>query len=81
MIIGQELILFLETTFMEQQKKMVIHQIHFIHGGGLLRLLRMVAIMCAMLMAMILVRAVAALLAIAAGFRCLPVFHCSVADV
>ena len=66
---------------MEQQKKMVIHQIHFIHGGGLLRLLRMVAIMCAMLMAMILVRAVAALLAIAAGFRCLPVFHCSVADV
>ena len=69
---------------MEQQITVEIKPIiHFIiiHGGGLLRLLRMVAIMCAMLMAMILVRAVAALLAIAAGFRCLPVFHCSVADV
>ena len=77
-------ILFLETTFMEQQITLEIKPIiHFImiHGGGLLRLLLMLAVSCAMLMAVVLIWTIATLLTFTLGSRCSPVLRCSVAVV
>ena len=82
MNIGQELIQFMEMTSMEQLIKMDIQvQIinsTIIHGGGLLRLLLVTALMCAMFLAKVLIWAMTALIAIKVGFRCLPVLRCSV---
>ena len=71
-------ILFLETTFMDQQIKIVIHQIHFIQTGGLLRLLLIIAATCAVFMATILAWPATPLMTIPIGSLCLLAFRCSV---
>ena len=70
----------LEMIYMEQHIKMETHHqvIHFIHGGGSLRLLLILAIACALLMAPILICTITTLITVATGFRCLPVLRCSV---
>ena len=70
---------------MEQRTQTAVRIIQLIHflvvTGGSLRLLLIVAVTCAMLMAAILVWAVTTLMTLAVGSRCLPVLRCSVAVV
>ena len=70
---------------MEQRTQTAVQIIPLIHflivTGGSLRLLLVVAMMCAVLLAIFLVCTITALVTVAIGSLCLPVFRCSVAVV
>ena len=79
----QTQIQFLEMIYMVQyikmEKQVLVHL--NIHGGGLLRLLLLIAGICAMLTASFLVCTMEALMAMTICSRCLPVLPCSVLGV